>query len=335
MCCAREKIEMGKETLNLPTQIAMPKLTLKNSTISVLSRYVGLNDETPFIVKQNFGNGELFYVNIKPIIEAMRKDAAFMYYHLLGKLLEDLNLQKIKPNFVLSVDGYVKEIQLKNGVNIETTSLIFPLKTMLNQLEIKTSNGTFTFLNVTSIKIENYSKLLVKTENLTISDGQGFYATLKINNAFAMEPCEDLLDLEIATEEAKHYITQAEEISITPNGSIQLLARTPKVIASEVTFIEFYTFGSLNSRTRTYGQNLNVNGTTSFQIILSDSYTMVKNVELSRSFEREPPIVMFDELSTIPTAIFWTLLLLPIFIAAIFIFTSRQQPQNDKGQTDE
>jgi len=331
-----EKIEIGKEILNLPTEITMPKLTLKNSTTSVLSRYIGLDSENPFIVKQNFGNGELFYVNIKPIIEALRNDEAFMYYYLLGRLLEDLNLPKIRPNFVLSTDGYMKEIQLKNDINIETASLIFPLKTALKQLEIKTSDRTFTFLNVTSIKVENYSKLLVETKNLTISDGQGFYVPLKLNSVFTVKPCEGMLSLEIVTGEAKHHITQAEQISITPNGSIQLLARTPKVIASEVTFIEFYTFGSLNWRTRTYGQNLNVNGTTSFQIELSDHYTMVKNVELSGSFEREPPMVMFNELSTIPTAIFWIALTLPIFIGVIFIFTLKQQPhaiQDDKGQS--
>lgn len=329
-----EKIEMGKETLNLPTQIAMPKLTLKNSTTSVLSRYVGLDSETPFIIKQNFGNGELFYVNIKPIIEVLRKDEASAYYPLLGRLLEDLNLPKIRPNYVLSADGYVKEIQLKNDVNIETASLIFPLKTTLKQLEIKTSYGTITFINVTSIKMEDYSKLLIKTENVTISNGQGFYATLKLNTAFTIEPYEGMLDLEIATEEAKHYITHVKQVSITPYGAIQLLARTPKVSANEAAFIEFYTLASLNWQTRTYGQNLNVNGATSFQIMLSDSYTMLGDVKLGKSFERDPPIVMFDEFSTIPTAIFWTLLLLPIFIGVILIFTSKQ-PQNNEGQSNE
>ena len=326
-----EKIEMGKEILNLHTKIAVPKLTLKNATkISVLSYYVGLNDETPFIVKQNFGNGELFYVNIKPIIEALRKDEAPAYYPLLGSLLEDLNLPKIRPDFVLSEDGYVKEIQLKNDVSVETVSLIFPLKTTVKQLEIKTSDRTITFFNVTSIKMEGYSKLLVKTENLTISDGQGFYATLKLNSAFIIEPCEGAFNLEIVTEEAKHYITHVEQISIVPYVAIQLLARTPKVSANETTFIELYADGSLYLQTQTYGQNLNVNRTTSFQITLSDSYTMLGNVKLGKFFEREPPIVMFDELSTIPVALFYSLLLLPIFLLAILIFTVRYHSQCEK-----
>ena len=320
-----KKVEGVKVALDLPEEITTSKLALKNSTVSVLSRYIWLNTEAPFIIKQNYGKGELFYVNINPILQAMRKNAKpSVYYGLLGELLEDLNLPKIEKGFVLRADGYVKEIYLKNDVEIETTSLILLLKTTLGQLEIKTRNGTTTLFNITNIKMENYSKLLVKTENLRISDGQGFYATFKLNNTFTIKPSEGLLDLEIATKGAKRYITHAEQISIVPNEYIQLLARTPKVSASEVSFIEFYTLGSLNWRTRTYGQNLNVKGATSFQIILSDSYTMLENVELDKSFERNPPIVMFDEFSTIPTAIFSTLLFLPIFVTLIFFFRAKE-----------
>ncbi len=57
---------------------------------------------------------------------------------------------------------------------------------------------------------------------------------------------------------------------------------------------------------RTYGQNPHVKGLTSLQVVLSDS-----------------PIVMFDELSTIPTALFYSLLLLPIFLGVILIFTPK------------
>jgi hypothetical protein len=73
--------------------------------------------------------------------------------------------------------------------------------------------------------MESYSKLLVKTENVTLSDGQGFYSTLKLNTTFTIEPCEGMLNLEIATEEAEHYMTYVEQISITPHGAIQLRAR--------------------------------------------------------------------------------------------------------------
>ncbi|MHA1834276.1 MAG: hypothetical protein ACTSV7_09810, partial [Candidatus Baldrarchaeia archaeon] len=322
-----EKIEGIKTTLNLPEQITVPKLVLKNSTTSILSQYIGSN-KSPFVVKQKCGKGELFYLNIHPIVEAMRKNGSrSIFYNILGKLLEDLNLSKIDQNFVLNIDGFVKEIHLRDMSKVETSSLIFPSKVAVKQLSIKAKNETVTLFNVTRIEMKNYSKLIVETENFTISDGQGFYAVLKLNSNFSVRPSLGLFDLKITTEDGELYINQVKHFSIVPYSSFQLLARTPKVSASRVTFIEFYPSGSLQWRTRTYGQNLHVTGLTSFQILLSDSYTILKNVELGQSFTRDPPIVMLDELSTLPTAIFWTLLLLPIFLGAVLINASKQSFQ--------
>jgi len=98
----------------------------------------------------------------------------------------------------------------------------------------------------------------------------------------------------------------------------------PKVNASEVNFIEFYPQSNLQWQTRTYGQNLRVAGGTTFSVILSDSYSIIDNIKLGESYQRDPPIVMFDELATIPTAIFWTLLLLPVAAAAILVFKTKK-----------
>jgi hypothetical protein len=327
------KIEGVNVALDLPEDVIVPKLALKNTTVWVVSRYIGLNAEAPFIVKQNYGEGELIYVNINPVIEAIRKGVnPSTYYKLLDSILEDLNLPKIERILTLRTDGYVKEIQLKISSKIETTSLIFPTKTALKQVEIQTSNGSITISNINNVKIKNYARLSINAENITISNGQGFYATLTLSN-FTIQSEGIPIDIEVGTEESKYSISRVERISITPHDSIQLLARTPKVRASQATFIEFYTLGLLQERTRTYGQNLNVNATTSFQIMLSDSYTMLENVEISGSFERQPPPVMLDELSTIPKAMFWILLLLPIFIGVILISTLKRQTQIDKGES--
>ena len=95
----------------------------------------------------------------------------------------------------------------------------------------------------------------------------------------------------------------------------------------EVSFIEIYSQGALHWRTRTYGQNLKVTGLTEFSTMLSDSYSALDNVKLGASFQRDPPIVMFDELATLPTTIFWTLLLLPIFVSISFVFRLREPSQ--------
>ena len=323
------RIESGRNVLDLPTKISTLKLVPKSSNIVILSRYTGSYNETPLIVKQEFGNGELFYVNIRPIIEVLYRDRGSMCYYILGDLLEDLNLQKIESNFIFKLDGYVKQILLWNGVNVETSSLIFPPNLMFKEIRAKTGTEDITLFNVTVVRILDYSKLLIKTESLTIDRGRGFYAALKLNDTFVIESHEDIFGLEVVVNNTKHYITHVNQVLIVPYESIQLLARTPNISANKTTFIEFYTFGSLNWRTRTFGQNLNVDGRTNFQVILSDNYTALDEVRLGKYFKREPPIVMFNELSTIPIATFWALLLLPIFAGLFFIFMSRQQDMRE------
>ncbi|MGB9615510.1 MAG: hypothetical protein ACPL3B_08415, partial [Fervidobacterium sp.] len=243
-----------------------------------------------------------------------------VFYNIMGKLLESLNLPKIDQNYILNFDGYVKAIHLNSNARAETTLLLFPLEATFPQLEIQTDSGYITVYNVTDIKIDNSSNLFIEAENFTIENGQGFYAVLRLNSTFTVKPSAKYIHLDIIAEGSELKMENVESFSVINNSPTYILARTPEISASEATFIEFYPSGSLQWSTRTYGQNLHVKGLTSFQIVLSDSYTALKNVRLGSFYTRDPPIVMFDELSTLPTAVFWALLLLPIFIALIFLF---------------
>lgn len=319
-----EKIKGLKTTLNLPARVVMQKLTINNSRATVLSNYVGSDGENPFIAKQNYGQGEVYYVNICPILETMYKvENPSAFYLLLGNLLEGLNLSKLDKNFILSADGYVKKIESYNDSKIETSSLIFPLETTFRQIDISTKNGSIVLYNVTSIQIKSDSNLIIEAKHLTIENGYGFYATAKLNSTFTVEPSTGLFDIKVTIENKEIQVSNIEKLSITLQGSVNLLIRTPEISSSRVTFIEFYPSSFLQWKTRTYGQNLHVTGLTSFQVMLSDSYAILRNVKLGESFTQDPPVVIFDELSSLPVAIFWVLLLLPLLLAVILINTLR------------
>ena len=324
-----KEIEGLNGKLILPAQIFVQKLILKNSTTSILSNYTGSNEENPYVIKQNYGRGVLFYVNVFPIAEALFKEEnPQAFYPILGKLLNDLNLSKLDEHFLPTIDGYVKTIHLNGNSKVETSSLIFSPGITLKQLDIHTTNGSTTFYNVTSIQINGAYNLIIEAENFTIENGQGFYATLKINSTFTVKPSEGFFNLKIATGNEKFQNIHVEKLSITPYGAVNLLVKTPEISSSNTTFVEFYPTISLQWSTRTYGENLQVTGLTTFQIMLSDSYTILRNIKLGGSFTRDPPIVAYDELSTWPTAMFWTILLLPILFGATLIYTSRHPPRN-------
>ncbi|MEM2642410.1 MAG: hypothetical protein QXU42_07560, partial [Thermoproteota archaeon] len=242
---------------------------------------------------------------------------------LLGRLLEDLNLSKLDKDFILVVDGYVKAIDVSGNPKVEASSIIFPLETVLSQLGVDTKNGSIILYNATSIQIKSNSDLIIEAKHFTIENGYGFYAAVKLNSTFTVKPLMGFFGVQAVAENKEIQIPNVEKLSITPYGSVNFLARTPEVSASQVTFREFYPSASLEWSTRTYGQNLHVTELTSFQVMLSDSYTILRNVKLGESFMRDPPAVMFDELSSLPVAIFWTLLLLPLLLGAVLLSALR------------
>jgi hypothetical protein len=320
-----ERIEGKNLKVDLPIEAPARKLTVKDTNATTLAHYVSSTGETSFILKQNYGEGELFYVNIRPIVEAMHKsNAQPALSKALGTLLSDMNLPKLGPDAMRGVraehdDGYVKAIRLSDGVEAETDSLLFPLELEAEQVNVKVKDELHNFYDVTSISINEYSTVIVDAGNITIEDGEAFYAALKINSTFTIKPSTGSLDLRIGTKQQEITLSDVNEFSVIPCGSLRLLARTPTVKALEITFVEFYPFGSLQWRTNIYGQDLKVTGLTEFSVILSDSYTALKNVKLGAAFQPDPPIVTFDVFSTLPTVVFWTLTLLPIFVSILFI----------------
>jgi hypothetical protein len=305
----------------LPMEILTPELIPKEVDTVVLSHYRSEVDHTPYIVKQDFGAGELTYVNLYPITQAIRgTNAQPAFYGLLGRLLDDLNLPKLDPNVMLSFDGYVREIQLHRDGKVETSSLLFPLESEF-EINVESEDGSQIFHNVTSMAIAVHSEAIVEADSITVMDGEGFYTTLETNSTFSVKPSAGLMSLEIATKDGVSSLDQVIQFIATPLGSVELLARTPALSGSEVTFIEFYPSASLQWSTRTSGQNLEVNGLTRFAVALSDSYSALTNVKLGASFERDPPIVSFDEFSTLSIAGYWILLLLPPFLGIMLSFT--------------
>lgn len=326
-----ERIAGENLKVDLPCEVSAPILISKNNQTTILSCYIASPYETPFISHQNYGIGELFYVNVHPIIKAMHENSNQSAFNgVLGKLFDDLNLTKMNPDTMLSFDGYVKEIYLSNDVKIETTSLLFPLKLELKQVNVEVGNYSYTFYNVTNIAISEYSRAIIEVDNAIIQNGNGFYTDFQINSTFSVKPLEDSMNLKITADGEDFNLRTVSLVLITPSNTIQLLTRTPTVSTSEVTFVEFYPQGFLQWWTRTYGQNLKVTGLTEFSLILSDSYSAIDDVKLSISFQRDPPIVTLDVLSTLPTAIFWSLLLLPVFMSIFFIFTFRESHRNNQ-----
>ena len=160
-----QNIDDNGTKVNLPHILSVPDLVIKDNNVIAVSNYSGSGYIVPFITQKNYENGgELFYVNVYPIVNAMQNsNNQSEFYGLLGKLLNGINL-KILPSATSFpiLNGYVKQISLKNNVQIETNSILFPSELNLKQVEVKSDNSSNIFYNVTSITLNDYSNVIIQ-----------------------------------------------------------------------------------------------------------------------------------------------------------------------------
>jgi hypothetical protein len=314
----------GSNVTALPMNITVP-LLIPRIDVAPISEYSSPTGGSPFVVEKDFGKGKLLYVNIHPIVKAMAfPTSKSMFHELIGELLNDVCLQKLDPNTRFTFDAFVKEISARKNVEVRTHSIIFPTEMDIKQFDIETETDFYTFHDVKHIEIKGSSNLTIGVNNVLISNGHGFYSNLAINSTFTIVSSEGFMDIVVTTDMEEITLKEASRITVAPRNLVQLVVRMPTVIAEEVMFMEFYPEGSLKSLTRTYGQNLKVIGETEFMVILSDSYSVIKNVTLGTSFQQDPQPLAFDEFSTIPTFILYVLLLVLLVIGITTLVMSEK-----------
>ena len=96
-----QNIDFNGTKVNLPYELSVPELMVKDSNAIAISNYSGTINGTPFIVQKNYENGgELFYVNVYPIVQAMKNSGnQSEFYELLGKLLDGINMEKLSLHY--------------------------------------------------------------------------------------------------------------------------------------------------------------------------------------------------------------------------------------------
>lgn len=328
-----QQIKGNATELQLPYELPVSMTNVKDNSVTTLSYYTGVAGKTPFILQKDYDNGgELFYVNVQPIMQAMQTgNSQSAFYALIDKLLDGLNLTKSTSTTPLSsFNGYVKEIHLRSNATIQTDSVLFPMRVKFENVEVKEGNSSYIFYNVTSIAISDYSRAIIETDNAITQDGNGLYAEFQLNSTFLIRPSSGSIDLKITANNETLDIGSVNSLSVTPINSFQLQVRLPTVSALGVTFTEFYLQNYKQLTTQIYGQNLDVVGLTGFSIMISDNYKAIGNLILGSSLQVSPETSQYDPLSTLPTATFWFLILLPVFLGGFFIFETREPHRNSK-----
>jgi hypothetical protein len=154
-----------------------------------------------------------------------------------------------------------------------------------------------------------------------LSQGRGFYSKLKFKDNVTIAFDDSSASIVLTTKNGKTVqLDNVKTLSIKNYGQTDLYVREPTIkVQGSVSFKELYSSVAIYSKTRTQGQDLKINGTVALKMYLSDAYSWVSSFDASGKFERNPPLLSYDELTSLSQAVFWSIILAPIFIVYILI----------------
>jgi hypothetical protein len=324
-----DNISNVQENLTLPKGIFVHSLEPVNESGEIISNFVSSNGTSPYITKMNIGKGQLFYVNVEPLIRYLNQPDSNKseIYSIIGKLLNGVKMEPLEFQYeFLSLraplpasTGYVKEIDLDNAVSINTTSLLFPSYPDLvddgyREISVKSSNGISVFCNVTSIQLGNYSHVAIQSSEASIEGGKSFYTKLNLNETtkLAFTPNAHLT---VTSNHEQFEVVNASSILIIADNPIALWVRTPAIWADSGTFKEVYNLKGL------MGRDLALRGGITFSVVVSDSYSLLNNFQINGSYagittsyydELQP--LRFATVPVIILAVLFTCILCPVWL---------------------
>jgi hypothetical protein len=211
--------------------------------------------------------------------------------------------------YVLQVDGYVRRIILTKS-NIESSSLKIPLNAAIDLVTVTINETQLLYSDVRSINV-NAPDITLRANTVLLENGEGLFLKLKINSQFTLTSTNKI-KIQINLENGSHIYQTADELTITPLNELYIFMKTPTVQADDAIFEEAYLYGDLGWRTGAYGQNLLVYDGASFKIAMADTFMLLRNPMISDNWTLTPSLVVYNELSTLPIAVFWSVLLFPI-----------------------
>jgi hypothetical protein len=318
----------GSDDINLSTNIVVPEFLPKNDSVTVLASYTSPDGSSVYAVKEIYGAGEIIYVNVYPIINSLDQSSDKTgLYEEMGSLLKPVSSQLQPFKYSFQTLYTFKQVTLSGIVNVSSSSLLFPSAVNFSKVSLMFATGrSDSFDNVTQVALFDYNSVSISSSNLTLSNGSGFYSSLSFGDNITIRPNNNSTFVLISTKDGTTTISEndVKEVSINGDSLITLLARQPTVNVQGLTmFKELYSNGELYQETQSEGQDLTITGSSKMTIYLSDTYTWASSLNVSGSMNRTPPIIGYDELSSVPEAISWSLVLIPIFLIAVILVQSK------------
>jgi hypothetical protein len=318
----------GSEVIKLPASLTVPELSPKSDNIVGVAYYLSPENSSIYAAEEKLGAGEIIYVNIYPIINAVdQSDDKASFYDKMDCLLKPADIPLEPFMYSSEIISTFRQVTMSGNVNVSSSSLLSPIAVDFGKVYVTFADGSISpLVNVTRVSMPDHTNIDINASNLTLGNGNGFYASLKFGDDATITPENNSTCVTVSTADGDTtQFANIKTITINDNDVMTLCVRQPTIsVRGLIAFKELYSTGGLYQKTQTQGQDLNVIGDVKLTVYLSDTYTWVSALDVSGSLERIPPLLAYDELSSLSQAAFWGLFPALIFIITLSMLKKRE-----------
>lgn len=307
----------GDIELPLPSVISVPFASFTKN-VQIVGWYVGEKSKIPLAARKNIDGVEVIYVNIYPLVQALKDDKKNLS-RTLSNILEVIGIILPKktdysPEELLNLLVF-REASFQGNITIESESIIFNSKQNQNftQILLYLKEEPTHIRNIESMDIDGIENVKIISEKVKIDKGIGFYSSILLKNAsITLKGTNPTLTIQFINGSIQRIQRESEIKMIVPD-STNFLARLIQVkLNGNVTFKEAYGLQTVFSKLRASGQNVNISGYMKMDLILNDYYSIARNLTVKGRVNLTPPILQWDEIGSIKKSIIW-------FMVAAFI----------------
>jgi len=279
---------------------------LLNKTINIIPfvvskgdviKYYGNNVKKigPFITRFSYENKTIDYYNIYPMLGTIdvinTKDIRDM---ILNVMTDDFNLYYTNEKWIIVDDIFMFTKGMINGMmNIETEfTTLYPDKKN-NEVNISSIEGIQTIENYIYLSFENFTSFQITSDNMTFQNGAGFYSNVSITQSSIVFRGTNPYIIVHYQNGSEVIITANSNWILHTSGNNFLIFKNSKVnITGKSSFSDAYAWHDIMQkfkrseiRSSPVGDRVSIVGDMSFNIYLSDTYTIVKNLTWNGSVE--------------------------------------------------
>jgi len=272
---------------------------IDSTNYNTIAYYEGGN---PFILQKSFENFEMFYLNVKPIVDKFNyfDSKTQSDFYQLGNLLDliDFKLPKFheikKSEHGLTAGNLAtfRNAAIVGNTTIFSSSAIISLNN--TSISVNFDGENLDFQDVHQIIPINIDELTINSQTVVIDGGSGYYTRVFFNSStikLSGEPSEIL----IRYQDENESIITGKEIQINLPESTMFIRQPNVMINGLIKFEDFIGYRNLGSL-RVLNEDIQFVGNVTWKTKFSDEFNLVLNPSFRGEIIRSDPIYPYEEL---------------------------------------